>query len=157
VSERWVIFDACSLINFYASGFFESILSSFKTQSCIVEQVKEAINILSGNFDNFKAIIAGVGDAIPDWLKPGSPPPLAIGLSNIASQLKAMPDMAEVFGAGNQTATATPAAMANASAPGGNGSGGVTVIVQGSINGDAHLKQVVNESFDMLNMALAGG
>jgi len=41
VSERWVIFDACSLINFYASGFFESILSSFKTQSCIVEQVKK--------------------------------------------------------------------------------------------------------------------
>ncbi len=35
--------------------------------------------------------------------------------------------------------------------------GGVTVIIQGSINGDAHLKQVVNESFDMLNMALAGG
>ena len=41
MSERWVIFDACSLINFYASGFFESILSSFKTQSCIVEQVKK--------------------------------------------------------------------------------------------------------------------
>lgn len=40
MSERWVIFDACCLINFYASGFFESILSSFKTQSCIVEQVK---------------------------------------------------------------------------------------------------------------------
>ena len=39
----------------------------------------------------------------------------------------------------------------------GQPAGGVTVIVQGSINGDAHLKQVVNESFDMLNMALAGG
>ena len=37
------------------------------------------------------------------------------------------------------------------------GRGGITVIVQGSINGDEHLKQVVNESFDMLNMALAGG
>jgi hypothetical protein len=35
--------------------------------------------------------------------------------------------------------------------------GGVTVIVQGSINGDDHLKRVVMESFDMLNMALAGG
>ncbi len=41
VTERWVIFDACCLINFYASGFFQSILSSFKTQSCLVEQVNE--------------------------------------------------------------------------------------------------------------------
>lgn len=41
MSGKWVILDACALINFYASGFFESILSSFRTQSCIVEQVNE--------------------------------------------------------------------------------------------------------------------
>jgi len=41
VTERRVIFDACCLINVYASGFFQSILGSFKIQSCLVEQVNE--------------------------------------------------------------------------------------------------------------------
>lgn len=46
MAGRRVIFDACSLINFYASGFFEPILRSFKTQTCLVEQVnKESLYI----------------------------------------------------------------------------------------------------------------
>ena len=36
-------------------------------------------------------------------------------------------------------------------------SGGVTVIVQGSINGEAHLQEVVMDAFGQLNMALASG
>jgi phage-related minor tail protein len=130
---------------------------AFQGVAWAVEQVRAAIDILAGNFDLFKQVIAGVGNAIPDWLKPGSPPPLAVGLANISSQLKAMPDMAEVFGAGNQTATPPPAAIANAPAAAAGNGGGVTVIIEGNIYGDAHLKQTVNESFEMLNMALAGG
>jgi len=41
VTERGIILDACSLINFYASEFFDSILSSFKNQCCIVDQVND--------------------------------------------------------------------------------------------------------------------
>jgi phage-related minor tail protein len=152
-----------------ALGILEGILNAvifgiqaaalaFQGIAWAVEQVGAAIDIVTGQFDLTKQVIAGLGNALPDWLKPGSPPPLAVGLGNIADQLKAMPDMAGVFGAGNQTATATPAmAAATPVMPAGAGGGGVTVIVQGSINGDAHLKSVVMESFDMLNMALAGG
>jgi hypothetical protein len=35
--------------------------------------------------------------SIPDWLKPGSPPPLADGLRDIASAIKDMPSLDEVF------------------------------------------------------------
>ncbi len=41
MAERGIIIDACSIINFYASEFFDSILSSFETQCCIVTQVSE--------------------------------------------------------------------------------------------------------------------
>ena len=41
MTERGIILDACSLINFYASEFFDSILSSFKNQCCIVDQVND--------------------------------------------------------------------------------------------------------------------
>lgn len=38
-----------------------------------------------------------------------------------------------------------------------SGSGGVTVIIQGNIYGEAHLEEMVMQSFGQLNMALAGG
>ena len=41
VAKGWVILDSCSLINFYASGFFKAILSCVETQICVVQQVSE--------------------------------------------------------------------------------------------------------------------
>jgi hypothetical protein len=135
----------------------QAVAIAFQGVAWAIEQVVAGVKTAGKWLDGLGDTMSGIADALPDWLQPGSPPPLAIGLGNIADQLKAMPDMAGIFGAGNQTVTASGAAIAATPAAAGDGRGGVTVIVQGSINGDDHLKRVVMESFDMLNMALAGG
>lgn len=53
------------------------------------------------------------GISIPDWLTPGSPTPLELGLRGIRSELSRMPDLSRTFGGGTM-------AMAGAAAGGGN-------------------------------------
>ena len=47
------------------------------------EKVAEAIRIAKQLGDQFAQVISAIGDKIPDILKPGSPPPLAIALASI--------------------------------------------------------------------------
>lgn len=129
---------------------------AFQGIAWALEQVAAGMKTVGGWAVTMGDTLSGLGDSIPDWLKPGSPPPLAVGLGNIASELQAMPDLSKSLGFGSQMAQSPgPASVADQGA-GALGGGGVTVIVQGSINGEAHLQEVVMDAFGQLNMALAG-
>lgn len=66
-----------------------------------VEKVSEAVRIGMGLWDQMGDIVERVGDKIPDWLKPGSPPPLFHALKDIEGALKQMPDISEAMGFNN--------------------------------------------------------
>lgn len=113
----------------------------------------------------FKTGLGGIGEKILEGDIEGLIKTTTKGASVVlgAAQEAFLPELPSFAGGGivpgpiGQPVPIMAHAGERVQAQGQSGGGGVTVIVQGSINGDAHLKQVVNESFDMLNMALAGG
>lgn len=64
------------------------------------EYVAKAIQIAKGLADQFGQIISRVGDRIPDILKPGSPPPLAVAMSDIADSTEVATKRFAKFSAG---------------------------------------------------------
>jgi phage-related minor tail protein len=97
-----------------------------------VEKISEAIQIAIGLFNQLGDIMELAGDKIPDWMKPGSPPPLYHALNDISGALRGMPDVGEAMGLGGVGAPA----MAGA---GGGGGGPMAIQVSiGSVTeGDA--------------------
>ena len=62
-----------------------------------LEQVSAAIQIAIGLWDQMGQIVEEVGDRIPEWLRPGSPPPLFFALRDINRALDEMPDLDDKF------------------------------------------------------------
>lgn len=127
---------------------------AFQGIAWAVEQVSAGVKTVIGWFDTLGNKLDGLGDAIPDWLKPGSPPPLAIGLADIASQLQSMPDMSRALSFDGAGALPQEAAVAGA---GGGSVGGLTVIVQGNVYGDSHLEQIMGDAMGQLQAAITAG
>jgi len=71
-----------------------------------VEKISEAVKTAMGLFDQLGDIVELAGDKIPDWMKPGSPPPLYHALNDISGALRAMPDVGEAMGLGGVGAPA---------------------------------------------------
>lgn len=69
-----------------------------------VEEISSAVQSASGWISGFGDRLDGLGDVIPDWLIPGSPPPLFFALRDIQGALRSMPDLQASFGFDNQDA-----------------------------------------------------
>jgi hypothetical protein len=102
--------------------------------SAVVWLVSEAITGIGGAiegvlgwFDKLGDKMDGLGDKIPDWLKPGSPPPLFHALQDIKRGLSDLPAFDQAFGFGMQ---ALPA-VAGAGAASSGGGSSITVNVDG--------------------------
>lgn len=54
------------------------------------DAIGDAVGRLAGWFDTAKTSVKGFIQRIPDWLLPGSPPPLAVGFGDISGQLRNM-------------------------------------------------------------------
>lgn len=66
------------------------------------------------NMKNLQGVLLGLKNALPDWLKPGSPPPLAYALWDIGQALTDMPPINEAFPvAATEQATALHQAIVN--------------------------------------------
>lgn len=93
---------------------------AFQGIAWAIEQVTAGIKTVMGWFDSLGDKMGGLGDKIPDWLKPGSPPPLAFALRDIKRGLQALPSMDEAFGFSG----GSPMALAGV---GGDGNSSITV------------------------------
>lgn len=105
------------------------VASAIETVSALVASAKEAWN-------GFGDTLSDIGDSLPDWLVPGSPTPLEMGLKSLAQQVRAMPNLADAFGM-NGTAM-TPV--------GGAPSGNVTINMGGQSMTFDNSDQGVNEA-----------
>jgi TP901 family phage tail tape measure protein len=98
-------------------------------------------------FGRFWDQLTGLGDALPDWLTPGSPTPLELGLDGInramgelaGSELPALESSLDL------SAPTLPAAAFPAGAGPGGGGGGITVqvTVQGTVTSERDLIEAI--------------
>lgn len=91
---------------------------AFQGIAWAVEQVSAGVKTVIGWFDSLGDKLDGLD--IPDWLKPGSPPPLAFALRDIKRGLQGLPSMDEAFGFN----AGSPMALAGV---GGGGGSSITV------------------------------
>jgi predicted nucleic acid-binding Zn-ribbon protein len=96
--------------------------------------LKEAISAIGSPLDYIGSKFGKLGDAvgnawdlIPDALKPGSPPPFAIGLDKIRKSMDTMPSFDDAFGGSGKMALQSPLT----SPGGGNTTSNVTVNIDG--------------------------
>ena len=61
---------------------------SFHAMSVGIESVRHAVGTVSGYFDSMRDAARKAIDAIPDWLRPGSPTPFEVGLRGISQAAK---------------------------------------------------------------------
>ena len=62
-----------------------------------VEQVAGAIRSSLKWWDSLKERASGLDLSLPEWLRPGSPPPLAFALRDIRAGLRSLPNLDEAF------------------------------------------------------------
>jgi len=110
--------------------------------------VGNTIEGLRGTIDWFRdQIDALAGLRLPDWLTPGSPTPLEVGLRGIADAIGGMPDLSFGFGMG----AGLPALA------GMGGGGSVTVTIHnhygaGSVRDDRDIEEIARRQQEMLQL-----
>jgi hypothetical protein len=94
-------------------GFVTALKKLFE----FIGKVKNGMEAWGGVFDNIGTIFEGID--LPDWLKPGSPPPLATALWSIADAIHGMPDLAEKLAMPSMAGAGAAGAMGGAGAAAG--------------------------------------
>ena len=125
----------------------------------IMSGIQGVINFIGGAIGaiaSFGDRLASLAGAIPDWLIPGSPPPLANALKDIKAGLNAMPAIDATFGS---TAPAVSNALQSpVGGGGGGGSSSVTVNIDGvsatSVTNDDPGTDAIRMTIEMLTKAL---
>jgi hypothetical protein len=84
-----------------------------------VQAVRSAIDLVVDGFNKMKEVAADVEESLPDWLVPGSPTPLELGLRGIAAAAKSLPSLG---------LPAMPGGLGGAGLATGGGGGGAIVI-----------------------------
>jgi len=99
-------------------GAVKGITFLFQGLAFAMESIAKAAKITIGNVDNFGKILKGVGRALPEFLKLGSPPPLAIAFSDIGSAASTSRAEVSRFGQSLQnTAGALPTFLSTGETP----------------------------------------
>lgn len=62
-----------------------------------VEAAAEFVEAIKAKFVNLGEELAGLGDKLPDWLKPGSPTPLEVGIKGLSNAINQIPDFSSKF------------------------------------------------------------
>lgn len=89
---------------------------AFQGVALAVEWIKRAVDDATRGWNDFKRSVREAADAMPDWMIPGSPTPLELGLRGIGSALKDV-NLADIAGG----------PRGGSPGFGGAGTGGVTV------------------------------
>lgn len=62
-----------------------------------IEKISEAVRIGIGLADQYGQVLQGIGSKLPDWMTPGSPPPLFYALEDINKAISGLPSLDEAF------------------------------------------------------------
>lgn len=149
-----VAVDALMLLLTPLIGLIEFNVTLFEKWSAAIETLVNWIKEAGISFEGWGDGLKGLADKIPDWLKPGSPPPLAFALRDIKAGLQALPSMDDAFGFN----AGSPSALAGV---GGGGNSSITVNVGGvsattTGNGDP-VNEAIKLVVEMLNHELRRG
>jgi phage-related minor tail protein len=108
------------------------VISGIQFAALAMQGLAAGVEFVSGAISTVLGWIDALGDKlakleIPDWLKPGSPPPLANALGDIKKGLQSLPSLEDAFTAGG----GSPAALAGV---GGGGQSSTITINAGGIS-----------------------
>jgi phage-related minor tail protein len=158
---------AAEVIDFFADGIrmATDLTDQFgQIASLVWESIKLGIegvtNVISGVISGIGSVadtLGGLGDVIPDWLKPGSPPPLANALDDIKSSLGGL-DFSSAFEMSSSAQGAGAGLQSPVVGGGGGGSSNVTVNIDGVsatsvTNGDPNT-EAIKMTINLLTQAL---
>jgi phage-related minor tail protein len=122
-----------------------------------LDQVGQAVQPVIDAFGRLWDSVSGLGDALPDWLTPGSPTPLEIGLDGINRAMGALSqsELPALEGALDLSAPTLPAAAFPVGAGAGAGGGGivVNVTVEGSVQTERDLVESIREGLIAIGRA----
>jgi hypothetical protein len=111
-----VVTGAIELFTFVVEAF----VTGLETVVSVADGVLDAVGKIAGGFERLTGI------DLPDWLEPGSPPPLANALRDIGDAIERLPDMDFNFDAG-VIGTFQPALVGSVA------SGGTSITIAGDI------------------------
>lgn len=77
---------------------FEGLTTIIDAMAMALEGTAMAVKNLVDWVGSLGSGLSGLDGSLPDWLRPGSPPPLQIALEGISGALNNMPDFASSFG-----------------------------------------------------------
>lgn len=83
-----------------AFGLMKGYVSDLKTGwDTLKNGISAAVDLIKGYITDFKNALSGIKDALPEWMVPGSPTPLEIGLRGIADAARTVgPALRSAFG-----------------------------------------------------------
>lgn len=120
-----------------------------------LNSVRDAVQPVIDKIGEFGSMLAGVGDALPDWLTPGSPTPLELGLIGIDQALgrvaRDLPDLEAGLSLGAPILPDVGPVAAGAGLGAGAAAGaGMTVVVNvaGSVVAEADLVEKVRQGLN---------
>lgn len=130
----------------------EATAVAFHLLANAIEAVDNFIDGVKEKFQRFGETISGLDDKLPDWLTPGSPTPLEIGLRGLNDAINSLPDLSTRF-----DINAPALAGAGAGGLGGNTTivniDGVSAMSQGGDSADEAIRLTVQ----LLRQALGRG